>query len=565
MMQMDGPKLMRRWFARRYAQYLTVGLGLAAVIPIGCRAVDSAGLEVATAEQATLNSGFHPENGATAAPTGGEGTSNASFDSLAAKNRSAGKTVWSAPMPSLTNSVRPDPPSTAGLSSRQVTVDLGVALHLAGVANPTINLAREQISEALAAELVARSLLLPSVNIGGNYRIHRGAFQDDPGPILKVNSQSLYLGAGAGAVGTGTVAFPGVWLFAHLGDAVYEPVAARQRVSARGSDAQAVQNAVLLNVATAYLTLVGAEARQDILKQAEADVNEIVRITTAFAGAGEGRPADANRATANAELVREEIRTTDGEVVAASARLSQLITLDPAVAFHTPGGPVEPFRLIAEDADTEALVAVAVRSRPEIFSRSAEIQEAQTRVRQERVRPCLPLIAVGYSAGLFGGGSNQVPEEFGPLKGRSDFSAIAVWNIQNLGVGSGARVHRATAVVGQAVASYETTVNQIRREVAEAQALCKTAARQIEVARKAVTIAEQGFQLETDRIRQGRGRPIEALDSFHQLLDSRQELLRAIIAFDVAQFHLFVALGNTPALGITPESASGPSRTCSVP
>jgi hypothetical protein len=36
------------------------------------------------------------------------------------------------------------------------------------------------------------------------------------------------------------------------------------------------------------------------------------------------------------------------------------------------------------------------------------------------------------------------------------------------------------------------------------------------------------------------------LDSFRQLLESRQELLRALIAFGLAQFRLFVAVGNTP-------------------
>jgi outer membrane protein TolC len=116
-------------------------------------------------------------------------------------------------------------------------------------------------------------------------------------------------------------------------------------------------------------------------------------------------------------------------------------------------------------------------------------------------------------------------------------------------------VRRAGAVVGQAVAGYEVAVNQVRREVAEAQAACKTAFRQVETAQSALPRAEEGFRLETDRIRRGQGRPIEALDSFRQLLDARLELLRTIVAFDIAQFQLFVALGNDPAFG--PGSACG--------
>jgi outer membrane protein TolC len=449
---------------------------------------------------------------------------------------------------------RPEPNGTppgrlAGESAAEDPIDLGKALYLAGVDNPTINLAREQVREALADQLAARSLLLPSINLGGNLRLHYEAFQDDPGFLRFPDLQSLYLGAGARAIGAGTVAIPGLWLYAHLGDALYEPRAARQRVAARTSDARAVQNIILLNVATAYLELVGAEARLEILRRAESDVNEIVRITTAFATAGEGAPADANRAAANAELIRRQLREAEGGIAVASARLSRLLSFDPSVRLRTPGGPVELFRLVPEDSNPETLVTAAIRARPEVTARVAAIDEAQTRVRQEQVRPWVPLLSVGYSGAWFGGGSNQVEPGFGPLKPRSDFDVIAVWGFQNFGAGNHARVWGARAVFGQAVADYEAAVNQIRREVAEAQAAAKTAAGQAEVAKSALTAAEEGFRLETDRVRQGQGRPIEALDSFRQLLDARQELLRAIVAFDIAQFQLLAAVGSNPASG----------------
>ena len=39
------------------------------------------------------------------------------------------------------------------------------------------------------------------------------------------------------------------------------------------------------------------------------------------------------------------------------------------------------------------------------------------------------------------------------------------------------------------------------------------------------------------------------LDSLWQQIEARQEMVRATIAFNVAQFRLFVAVGNTPDLG----------------
>jgi outer membrane protein TolC len=331
---------------------------------------------------------------------------------------------------------------------------------------------------------------------------------------------------------------------------VFEPLAARQRVSARRADAQAVQNSILLEVAAGYLELVGAESRLTILRQGETELAEVVRVTQAYADTGKGRPADAKRAQTRSDLLQREIHQAEEEVAVAVARLCRLLNLDPAVKVRTPGGSVESFRLIPEDTDIESLVARAVQSRPEVFARSAEMREAQTRARQERVRPWLPLVSVGYSGGWFGGGSNQVASSFGPLSGRSDFDVFAIWTAQNLGFGNVARYRVADAVFGQTVSGYDITVNQIRREVVEALATARAAAQQLELANKSVADAEEGFKLESARLKEAFARPLELLDTFQQLLDSRQQLLRALVAFDIAQFRLFVAVGGTP--GATP-------------
>lgn len=538
--------------AKGYTQWswcAAFGLGLATFAPIGCRASlhhdpDPAATSVYSAYSGTLRKDEKP------APLSHvRGMVVASLETLSGQDQSAGNSEPLAMQTGLPESCGSLSNAVATQSAPENLIDLGVALRLAGVDNPMISLAQERIQEALAGQLAARSLLLPSVNVGGNFRLHRGALQDDPGFLRMPNSQSLYLGAGAGTVGAGTVTIPGVWLFSHLGDAIYEPLAARQRVVARQSEARAVRNAVLFDVAAAYLQLVEAEARLVFLRRGESDVSEIVRITAAFAKTGEGAPSDANRAAANAELVRRQVCEAEGGIAAASARLSRLLTLDPSAWLRTPGGPIEAFRLVPEDTALDSLVAIAVKSRPELAARSAAVQEAQTVERQERVRPWLPLLAVGYSSGRFGGGSNLVEDEFGPLKGRSDFTVLAVWNIQNLGVGNHARVSRADAVVGRAVSEYELMLNQVRQEVAEAQAGAQTAAKQTEAAKAALSAAEEGFRLETERIWLGQGRPIEALDSFRQLLETRLDLVRAVIAFDIAQFRLFVAIGSSPEAG----------------
>jgi len=466
----------------------------------------------------------------------------------------AGATL-NAPEPATSDPVGPTQPGAATDAMAQPpvkteeTLDLGIALRLAGVDNPTIALAQEQIREAMAGQLAARSLLLPSVNIGGNYHWHDGALQPSFGGMRIVKSQSLYLGFGARTLAAETLAFPGIRLFAHLGDAIYEPLAARQQVVVRSSNAQAVQNNMLGRVATAYMELIGAEARIALLKKSEQEVGEIARLTRVYADKGQGRESDADRAQTHLELLRREIFEAEGEAKVASARLCRLLNLDPSIHLRTPGGAVVAFRLIREDVELESLIAEATTSRPELFAQIAAIQQAQVRIRQEKIRPYLPLISIGYSGGFFGGGSNLVSSQFGPMGARTDLDVWAIWTMQNMMVGNRAQVRRADAVMGEEIAEYDRWVNVIRAEVSEAMADAKAAARQIELSKKAVATAEEGYKLELERIRAGGpklGLPIEVLDSFDLLLTAQKEYLRAIIEYDIVQFRLFVAMGSNP-------------------
>jgi outer membrane protein TolC len=457
----------------------------------------------------------------------------------------------------------------APAAGEPTALDLAAALRLAGVENPTINLALERIREALAQHQSARVLLVPNLNIGGSYHDHTGPVLASSGAITNLTAQDTYLGMGAQAITAGSVVIPGLWLSASLGDAVYEPLVARENVTARRSDSAAVQNAVLGDVATAYLRLVGSEARLEVLRRVDVEGGEVVRLTTEWSKTGAGREANAKRASAFNNLIERQRRAAEEEVGVASARLSRLLNIDPGHQLRTPGASPEPFRLIPEDTDAEALIAQALQARPEIAAQSANIREAQLRARQEKVRPFLPNVAAGVSTGAFGGGSNLVTPRFSPLSGRTDFDVLAVWNIQNLGFGNRARVREANSTVAQALAEYDATKNRIRREVLDALADARAATGRLETARAAVITSTEGFQLDLQRIRAGgvgrnAPKPIELLDSFREIVDARQALVAAITEFDVAQFRLYVAVGGNPVTGPDVSSAV-PATVTDVP
>ncbi|HEV7999084.1 MAG TPA: hypothetical protein VGP63_04330, partial [Planctomycetaceae bacterium] len=66
-------------------------------------------------------------------------------------------------------------------TSQDFAVDLSTVLQLAESENPTIALGREAIREALALQLQARGMLLPSLNAGTMYHLHQGPLQQANG------------------------------------------------------------------------------------------------------------------------------------------------------------------------------------------------------------------------------------------------------------------------------------------------------------------------------------------------------------------------------------------------
>ncbi len=438
-------------------------------------------------------------------------------------------------------------------------LDLETALELAGAENPTILLAAEAVRASRALQMQARALLLPTLDAGVSYDLHRGNLESASGIIRDVDRESFYAGAGVAAFGAGTVTIPGVRITAHLADAAFAPRVAQHRVAGRGFDADATRNAVLLEVVVRYFDLLGAEARLQATHRSQRELGEVARLTSNFARAGQGREGDAERARSEVMLLAAQEQRGEEEVAVASARLAQLLSADPAVRLRTPGWeglanrPTESIPL-AELVDTkgglEPLIEVALQNRPEIGARSADIALLATRLRQERVRPLLPFLSAGFSAGTFGGGSTTTDPRFGSFDGRTDFDVLAVWRLDNLGAGNLAVQKGIRAELNQAIAERLRVIDQIRREVSEALALSESRRQQMAAALRQMKTADDAYRLDLERTKNlvEKSRPIEVLNSANLLNAARQSLIQAMVGYNQAQFQLFVALGQPPTL-----------------
>jgi outer membrane protein TolC len=455
----------------------------------------------------------------------------------------------------------PAPPATI-LRAAASPIDLTTALKLAGAENPELQIARQRVAEATAFRQLAAAQVLPNINLGGNYNLHRGVLQQDNGNILRVDRDALYVGLGANAVGAGTVNIPGLNYNVNVGSAWYGFLAARQNLTTARWGAAATDNDVQLRVSLAYLDLVRAKGRRAIATLNREEAAELARITEAFAKAGQGRKADADRAAVELRRRDADLTQAEADALTASARLCQLLNLDPATRLHPVEGWAVPEAIIPEPVTLPELLATALMRRPELAARRSEVQQALYQLSLAKVLPFSPNVVLGFSAGGFGGGSDLVSSpqgfvggdgervvapRFGDLKGRADFDVVVFWTFRNMGVGNLAQIRAADSQVKQLKFRELETLNLVRAQVAEAHARTTARVLQIDAAEKAVRSSTDAYKEDFTRIKGGQGLPLEAIDSLRLLGRSRYEYLEAIIDYNRAQFQLWTALGNPPA------------------
>ena len=262
---------------------------------------------------------------------------------------------------------------------------------------------------------------------------------------------------------------------------------------------------------------------------------------------GAGLEADYRRSLTELESRRREIAANVGDLEYASASLIRLIRLDPRIVV----APVEPpearLRLIDPNCSLDDLVVTGLRNRPELSEAQAIVEATLLRLKQARLRPFVPSLALRYSAGGFGGGSNSF---FGAFDGRQDADVNLFWELKGLGLADRAIARQKAAQ--QRIASLEMVKLQDRvaMEVVQADKVRIAADRQVLEAAAAIPEAISSLNLNLSSIRRGSRppgavRPIEVLQPIHALADARYEYLDAVLTENRAQFRLYHALGSS--------------------
>ncbi len=450
-------------------------------------------------------------------------------------------------------------PLVAGQEIRPI--DLPSALRLAGAGDLDIALARERVCQAVAELDRARVLWLPSLYVGPSWVRHDGRAQIVQGQVQSISKSSLFIGAnaasGAGAFGPNPAGGPaqlsGLSSILRISDAIFEPLAATRAVDARQAGIRVATNEALLGVSEAYFDLQQAAGTLVIAREAAANADALAGLTASYARAGAGLEADHRRTLAERNHQRRDVEAAVGRLEVASAELVRRTRLDPSVVVAPVEPPESALRLIAEDCPLDDLIATGLRNRPELAESRALVQATLVRLKQAKLRPLIPSLALQYSGGGFGGGPGGF---FGNFGARSDAAVNLYWEVQNLGMADRAIARGRAAQQRAAVLEQMKIQDRVASEVVRADKLLLASARQMREAGRSLPEALASLALNLANIRRGAGlpgatRPIEVLQPIQALAQARADYLDAVLAYNRAQFRLYHALGRPP-LGSSP-------------
>ncbi len=479
-------------------------------------------------------------------------------EALPAAARSRSAETSARPAPDETPAAPPKLPVDPTLIPGRVVepIDLANALRLGGARAIDIAIARQRINRAIAELGQAQSLWLPSLFYGPTWYRADGQVQTVNGPVQTVSRSSLFLGGTAALAnsfpapspGTGAPPLNSLSGTLRLSDAIFGPMAERRVVAADRAGLKAATNNTLLQIAEAYFDLQVATGRLAISHEAAANAEELSRITGSFARLGQGLEADHRRALTELKHRRRQIHQDSGQLLAASANLVRLLVLDPCLVM----APVEPpetiIRMIPDDVPLDDLVIRGMLARPELANARELVEAARIRLKQARLRPFVPSLAVTEAGGALGGGPGSF---FGNFGGRNDTIASLFWELRGLGL-MDVSIMRARAAEHETARLEKIRVQaQVAADIISAYQVGEAADREIKDARETLVEAIDSLRLNFLNIRQGAElpratRPIEVLQPIQALAQSRLDYLDSVITYNRAQFRLRRAIGEAP-------------------
>jgi outer membrane protein TolC len=431
--------------------------------------------------------------------------------------------------------------TAAAACAQPFVIDLPTALRLADEKNTDLAIQVQKVAQAELDKSAAWYQWVPTLRVGASYGWQNGPLQETGGNVIDAERNSRYAGLGAGAYGAGMPVRPGLSVGLDLSEAIYGPLAAKKQLNAARLGEESTRLQVMLDVASAYYELVRSTREEEIARLSAANAGKLAKQTADFSSSGEGLQADAERAEVESLIQQQKVELALERKATAGIRLMRLLRLEDGVELAAADGMVTPLALMDADVPVHDLVSQALEVRPEIGQNRAIMSAQEVRLKQEKYGIFLPRVEVGYSYGNFGGGTgtgNNYDD------GRSDVYGMVYWQFDSLGLRNRNNIKRQRALMNEAKALEEQAMADIASEVRLAHAEFSGARRQLALAKRAVDSARKSYELNTERIFENNGLPLEALQSIKALAEAESLYLDIATKLNMAQLRLVSATGQ---------------------
>ena len=426
-------------------------------------------------------------------------------------------------------------PLCAQLARAQATsatvypIDLPTTLRLADAQNLDVQIARERVKEAQANRTSAIEQFFPWLAPGIAYHRRDGVAQASPSGII---GNADYQSYSPGAALTAQMA---------LGDAIYNSLAAKQLVRASDQGLETQRQSAALRAAAAYFDLAKARALVDVVSEAlttsqdyQQQLHEAVAIGIAFRG-------DELRVQSQTEHYQIVLRQARERQRVAAIDLAQVLHLDASVELVAREGELVPLVLFDTASSMDALVARAMRSRPELKQTDALLAASRASRNAAVYGPLIPSIGAQAFGGRLGGGPDSGRGRVGPVR---DYTVGVTWRIGPGGLFDFGRINANNAQLATVQLGDAKLKDAITADVVASLTRVHSLADQIALAERSLGTTNEALRLTRARKQFGVGIVLEDIQAQQAVTQARSDYFTAIAEFDKAQYGLNKAVGG---------------------
>jgi outer membrane protein TolC len=413
-----------------------------------------------------------------------------------------------------------------------LAIDLPTVAHVAAARNLDVQAARQRVEASQGRYETSVEAIFPVIAPALTYQHLNGVNQQSNGTLVHTNFNTFL------------PALAVQWIL-NPGKVAYDVIASKRRLEA--SEAQ--QDAALLETtrqaAVQYYEMVLAQQRLAVAQQAVSEAEEFLRISQLRLRAGNGLPADELRARAALAGRQQDLALAVNAFYQASLALTVTLHLEPSVTLVPRAGQVNQTTLVREDLGIDALLATAVRYRPDLEAARGLLAAAEADRGSVVWGGVGPQVQAGYSYGGIGG--SALGDSFSlHQQDKASVSAGFAFGLSTFG-----QVKSASAAQALASLDVQRQLDTIRAAVIAAQQTSLTSAKLIPMARQQVDAAQEALRLAQANLRAGTMLAVDVLQAQDAVDQARLRYVDAVVHYNQAQVNLLAALGilDAKALG----------------